>query len=98
MLYAESNVNATEDAMTGPERVLEAPRKDTPGALFSQLQAENGRCTGHVYIDRNGDSVPVGWVFEKRKEYVDAKETYLHRTWITVLEPTEDGDRPKRIA
>jgi hypothetical protein len=46
---------------------------------------EYGRCTGRVYIDgADGKGLPIGWVFIKRKEYDDCKETFLQETWVTL--------------
>lgn len=69
---------------------------ETPGALFRALSGRDrsrpwevlGRCTGRVYIDRDGSSVPVGWVFVARNpEPVnrgDRQPTGLREAWVTV--------------
>jgi hypothetical protein len=56
------------------------------GDIFRYSQKEHGRCTGKVYV---GNGIPVGWVFVKRKKYEDANETYLHETWVSLLDKDE---------
>lgn len=49
-------------------------RHETLGALYRALSGQDkshpweamGRCTGKVYIDRDGDAVQVGWIFLAR--------------------------------
>jgi hypothetical protein len=54
------------------------------GKLFRLLTKEHGRCTGKVYIDRkDGATIHIGWVFQKRAQYTDSRETYLQETWAT---------------
>ena len=55
-----------------------------PGKLYRFLQCEYGRCTGAVYHDIDGQSIKIGWVFEKRRKYDDCNETYLAETWVTL--------------
>jgi hypothetical protein len=61
---------------------------EDPAKLYRSCLKEYGRCISKVYIDKNGKSVPVGWVFLKRQEYEDSRkrpsETYLHETWVTL--------------
>jgi hypothetical protein len=62
----------------------------TLGDLYRAMQAEYGRCTGRVYIDRKGGgSVPVGWVFVKRERYegtprAGEPRSYLREVWVSV--------------
>ena len=53
------------------------------GDLFRSCQQEYGRCTSKVYI---GEGTPIGWVFEKKKQYDDSKDTFTLQTWVTVHE------------
>jgi len=53
------------------------------GNIFRWCQKEFGRCTGKVYV-KNG--IHVGWIFLKREQYEDSRETFLHETWITLVE------------
>jgi hypothetical protein len=74
----------------------------TIGEIFRACQKEHGACTGKVYIDTREDSDPegtyprtiaIGWVFVKREKYEDSNETFLHETWISLL----DEDRTEHI-
>ena len=42
-----------------------------PGKLYRFLQCEYGRCTGAVYHDIDGQSIKIGWIFEKRRKFDD---------------------------
>ncbi len=60
-------------------------RQDRRG-LFRRLSREFGRCVSKVYV---GAGTPVGWVFEKKVQYEDAKDsndTYIMETWVTISE------------
>ena len=55
------------------------------GEVYRKLRSEFGRCTSKVYI---GEGQEIGWVFEKRVAYTDAKsarDTYLQETWCTPM-------------
>ena len=70
----------------GDTGVVESAYEDI-GKLFRELQREHGRCTGKVFIDtKAGDRQHIGWVFEKKDEYTDTHESFIHETWITVHE------------
>ena len=57
------------------------------GDIYRASQKEHGRCISKVYI---GDGIPVGWVFVKREKYEDdPKQSYLHETWISLLDKDE---------
>jgi hypothetical protein len=80
------------------EEPIHETRHDTTGDLFRSLSGRDhrypwetlGRCTGRVYVDRNGKPVQVGWVFEARNpEPVnrgDTQPTGLRVAWVTVHE------------
>lgn len=69
---------------------------ETVGELYRVLSGQEphysyralGRCTGKVYIDRDGEAVQVGWVFVARNpEPVnrgDSQPTGLRESWVTV--------------
>lgn len=63
---------------------------DNIGHLFRDLQKDNGRCVGKIYVDTREGTKQTGWVFLKRKKYTDCNETYLCETWVSLLEkPSE---------
>jgi hypothetical protein len=58
------------------------------GDLFRMLVGDLGRCVGKVYVDGpDGSAVPIGWVFQKRAEYGDCKQTYLQESWAVITSP-----------
>jgi hypothetical protein len=62
----------------------------TPGNIFRWCRREHGRCISKVYIDTvEHGTVHVGWVFLKREKYEDCNDTYLHETWISLLDKDE---------
>lgn len=55
------------------------------GQLFKSLQKEFGRCISKVYVDdADGYTRHKGWCFQKRGQYTDSKEWYLHEVWVMV--------------
>lgn len=55
------------------------------GALYRDLQREYGRCVGKMYVDTDGRTLAVGWIFQKRRTYDDSPgETFLAETWCTL--------------
>lgn len=83
-------VNATEHCRTGSAEPYETSYEE-PGKLFRAMQKEFGRCMGYVYIDKDGKTHKIGWVFWKRQKYEDCNETFLQETWITLYD--KDGKR-----
>jgi len=67
----------------GDSGVYETWTDDT-GKLYRSLQHEYGRCIGKMYIDRKDSAIAIGWVFLKRMQYSDCKETYLQETWVSL--------------
>lgn len=57
------------------------------GRVYRELQAEYGRCTGSVYVDRaeGGPPIRVGWHFLSRQRYEDTREPYLRGAWVSVV-------------
>lgn len=80
----EEWINATQNFRTGRSGVYET-FTDNVGELFRHLQSEYGRCKSKVYIDtKTGDTLAIGWVFEKRVKYLDCDGSFLQETWITL--------------
>lgn len=95
---SEIYVNRTEGHIVGDSGGFYEARAETPGELFRDCQAEYGRCTSKIYVDRGekeedntlfvlGATFPqttetVGWVFEKETQYTDCDETYIQETWV----------------
>lgn len=100
----ESFVNLTEGYRFGDEPWYKAYTEDR-GKLFRSMQREYGRCVSRIYIDAPGRTVdghyeplPLGWVFQKRMEYEDArrdwpadKRFYIREVWVEV----SDQPRPR---
>lgn len=89
-LFEEAHRNATEGYLLAePETVrIDSTVLDgmSYGEMFRWFRNEYGRCTGKVYV---GDGIHVGWIFAKRDKYEDTGETFLHETWITLLDRDE---------
>lgn len=91
----ESYVNQTKGYRYGDSGWYET-WTDNTAKLFRTLQQEFGRCMGKIYRDGlllpNGEHKPVGWVFEKRMKYDDArghdpeKDFYIREVWVEVRE------------
>lgn len=65
----------------------------TRGEIFRDLQREYGRCVSAVYVDRAEGGAPrrVGWAFQSRQRYTDARPgdrdpTYIREAWVQVVE------------
>lgn len=91
----ETFVNQTKGYQFGDSPVHETFTDDR-GKLFRSLQQEYGRCASKVYRDRpNKPPMCIGWVFEKRMQYEDARDNrpdsfYIREVWVTLhtAEPT----------
>lgn len=93
LLFLEvTKVNATRGVRFYDSGVFES-RCETPGEAYREfLGYSAGRCTGKVYIDHpeTGEARQVGWVFQKRERYSDARrpytenDYYLEETWVVV--------------
>lgn len=60
------------------------PFTDNLGQLFKFLQREYGRCVSRVYQDTpDGTLDPIGWVFQKKREYEKGGRFYVQQTWVT---------------
>ena len=85
LMVSESWVNATKGYRLGDSGVYES-YTDKVSELFRAMQKEYGRCVSKAYIDESGNSKHIGWVFQKRKQYDDCKESYLQETWVSIHE------------
>lgn len=83
----ESHLNATRGHFLSDPIITEDLFTTDIGELFRYGQEEYGRCISSVYVDPTGGGPPrrVGWVFQKRREYQDDTETYLHEVWVELL-------------
>jgi hypothetical protein len=100
----ESFINATEGYNFGESPVYETSHTDV-GKLFRSCMREYGRCVSRVYVDRDGEAMPVGWVFQKRMAYDQQRpryddwghllkpETYIREVWVTVLDADDSVTR-----
>lgn len=89
---SETWVNATKGHGVGQSGIYETFTDDL-GELYRRLRGEYGRCISRIYIDCRvypghelSDTKPIGWVFQKRRQYEDCDETYLAETWVEVIE------------
>lgn len=81
-----SFVNTDRKALVHEDREPVETRFDGVGDLFRHCQKEYGRCTNKVYIDVAEEAKQVGWIFQKRQQYTDCRDTYLQETWIHVCD------------
>jgi len=79
MRVSETHINATKGYQLGDEDIYE-PYTDNIGDLFRSFQKEYGRCISKCYIDP--DAKQIGWVFQKKVQYTDCDEYYIHEVWI----------------
>jgi hypothetical protein len=85
IIIKETWENASKGYLIGDSGIFETFTDDI-GELFTSLQKEYGRCISKVYYDLpDGGAKAVGWVFQKRKEYDDCKDTFLLHTWVEVI-------------
>lgn len=82
-------VNATKGYRFCEEDPYETCHADK-GSLFRAMQREFGRCASTMYVDKkDGKTLPVGWVFQKRMRYEDARtdtpnDYYIREAWVEV--------------
>ena len=98
MKVKETFINETKGYQYGDSGWYE-PHTEHIGRLFRSLQREYGRCTGKVHIDTQSGTKPVGWVFEKRMQYEDARSNrpqdyYIRQVWVQVAEDGATSDEP----
>lgn len=87
-LYCEENIVYVENHNTEQERRFHGEgdepyltRYSTIVQLYRACVKEHGRCVSKEYVDIEGKSVQVGWVFFKR---ATSKDQYDVETWVTV--------------
>lgn len=93
--YTESFTNATKGYNYGESGMLESDHT-RPGPLYKALQAEYGRCISKVYRGTKNGTIAVGWVFQSRQRYDDARRNerghyspdsyYTREVWVTVYD------------
>lgn len=83
ILINESWADATKGYKLGDSGIYES-RFDQPRALFVALQKEYGKCVSKMYVDVKGVATPVGWVFQKEKQYDNSTDTFILETWVSV--------------
>lgn len=91
MMIRETFVNETKGHRFGDGEWYE-PYTDSLGHLFKEMQREYGRCVSKMYLDGPDDKpIQIGWVFQKRMEYEDARphwpeerRFYLREVWVEV--------------
>lgn len=84
LFIQESYVNASEGYRIGDSEVYET-WTDNPGDLFRSLRREYGKAQ-NMYRDTDDGVKRCGWVFTKRVQYTDSKDTYLQEVWVTLHE------------
>ncbi len=87
LLITETFVNETKGYILGTSDPYE-PFTDNIRRLFLFLQKEYGKYVSRQYIDP--DAKPIGWVFQKRMRYEDARtnradDYYVQEVWVTLL-------------
>ena len=88
LFISESHVNRTKGYLYSDIEPYETWADiDQLGDLYHSLQKDYGRCISSMYIDHSDrvKTQKIGWVFLRRAQYEDTKETYLQETWITVF-------------
>ena len=89
LMVSETYVNESKGYQIGDSGLYE-PYTEKIGRLFLEIQREYGRCTGKVYIDTANGVKAIGWCFEKRMRYEDARgndperDYYLRAVWVTL--------------
>ena len=97
MLIKETFENVTEGHLLGENPGCE-PWTTNLKLLFRDMSKEYGRCTGSIYIDqKDGSTKRIGWHFEKRMQYEDARDSwpkekrfYVRGVWVTFLEGPDE--------
>lgn len=58
---------------------------NTASEAYKGCMKAYGRCVSKVYVDEDGKSKAIGWVFVKRRPYEDDRtKTFLSETWVTL--------------
>jgi hypothetical protein len=92
----EHYVNATTRSRFGDSESYDT-HFDARSELFRFCLKEYGRCISKMYVDHSFyGTLCVGWVFQKRKQYDDCKDTYLQETWVELTDRLNNPERRKR--
>lgn len=100
IFMSETFINKDKNARFGESGIYES-FTDDKGKLFKSLQREYGRCVSRVYVDRaDGPPKAIGWVFEKRMQYEDARTNgadsyYVREVWVTLYTGSEVVERKR---
>jgi hypothetical protein len=98
MWIQETFINETKGYVCGEPDKYEAFTDDV-GRLFRALQREHGRCISKIYRDTDNGAQAVGWVFEKRMKYSDARgndlerDYYIQNVWVGLFEQPDKVTR-----
>lgn len=95
MLIQETFINETKGYICGNTDPYE-PFTDNIGRLFLSLQKEYGKCVSRMYVDPDGK--PIGWIFQKKMHYEDARtnradDYYIQEVWVTLLDQKDTVTR-----
>lgn len=90
ILVSETFINATKGHRFSEIPPYE-PYTDNIGELYRAYVREYGRCIGSVNIDTDHGAQRIGWVFQKRMRYEDARsrrpeDYYILEVWVTLHE------------
>lgn len=83
LFIRESYINVDNNSRYGDSDWYESSCIST-SELYRTLVKDFGRCVSKVYIDKDGKSIQVGWIFQKRCKYDDCKDTFIREVWIDV--------------
>lgn len=82
-----------------PDWLLREDGTPDTGAIYRECQREYGRCTGSVYVDRDGGPPErIGWHFVSRQQYEDTGEPYLRGAWVSLFTETPAVRHWKSVA
>lgn len=92
----ETHISKNDDCIIGESGLVDSffDTNDSKGYILDELKKEYGKVVSKVYIDKPvwnhfgyiENYVPehIGYVFEKKMQYQDCKETYIHQVWVTL--------------
>lgn len=97
----ESFVNRTKGYRIHDSEIHDSD-EDNVGRLYKSLSREYGRCVSKVFVDRQGKTKAVGWVFEKKMRYDDARgndpdDYYVREVWVTCYAGPMEHVRPEYV-
>src|SRR5690349_1061643 len=101
VLVREEYTNASKHCRFGDSGEPSEVWTDDIGRLFRDLRSEYGKAS-KFYVDGKGGKVQhVGWTFQKRMRYEDARQNrpedyYIREVWVTLYESC-DLDDPAHV-